>query len=241
MFMQTEQMTNKTKPMTRRSLKEIASEQKPQGIQNIYFPIDCQGGLISSIHQNPLRGMVNQQLLTEGIDLKAEAVPYRIRGVVGLTNAQEPNVPVSRIYSFGGSFAVRTNKENVAKFLCLANKKAMLGLEEILIGNAITTDLIPSSTLYTYCFHVNRIDTPEAMHEYLTDKLEGITASIDVLKRRVVKIKDGCTIVGFSVRLSNLSDDDSLLIQSFIDGKFGGKGHYGCGFWHPVSPTKGLN
>lgn len=232
---------NKTKSTTRRSLKEIASEQKPQDIQNIYFPIDCQDGLISSIHQNPLRGMINQQMLSAGINLKAEAIPYRVRGVVGLTNAQEPNVPSSRICSFGGSFAIRTNKENVAKFLLLANKKMMLGLEEVLIGNAITTDLIPSSTLYTYCFHVNRIDDPDAMHEYLTDKLDGITASIDVLKRRIVKIKDGCTVVGFSVRLSDLSDDDSLLIQSFVEGKFGGKGHYGCGFWYPVTPRKGRN
>jgi hypothetical protein len=71
------------------------------------------------------------------------------------------------------------------------------------------------------------------MARFISNKLKSmdIDSTVAMGDRKVIKISFNVVLAGFSVRLSFSNATDSIRIKSVLDGSFGAKGHYGCGFW----------
>lgn len=114
-------------------------------------------------------------------------------------------------------------------------KKYLLDVQGhyVRLGAPTLHSLKPSKTLYARIATISGAKEAEEFYELATKRLreKGIVAKLDVLRRRIVEIRGGKTI-GFEMKLRDLSDADSIRLQS--EG-FGGRGRFGCGFLLPIN------
>ncbi|MCL6446105.1 MAG: type I-MYXAN CRISPR-associated protein Cas6/Cmx6, partial [Alicyclobacillus sp.] len=96
----------------------------------------------------------------------------------------------------------------------------------------ICADLLrPAAVVASRIVTFKNATTEEGMERKVNEALQemGVTAEITVLRRRVISIH-GRKVVGYGVRLSNLSAEDSICVQAK---PLGGRRRFGCGQFFP--------
>ncbi|MGG4032290.1 type I-MYXAN CRISPR-associated protein Cas6/Cmx6 [Paenibacillus cisolokensis] len=123
----------------------------------------------------------------------------------------------------------------------LAGKQAVLGDYRIRFGIPRPEVIRPASELVSRLVTVKNKTEPDELAAHIRSRLYALNESvtgkesqqaveairIEILRRRVFRIKDK-RIVGFGVRLRQLSDRMSLLVQCH---SVSGRRRFGCGFF----------
>ncbi|MEZ5307413.1 MAG: type I-MYXAN CRISPR-associated protein Cas6/Cmx6 [Pyrinomonadaceae bacterium] len=142
--------------------------------------------------------------------------------------------------SRGGSLRLRIPADRFGDVLDLAGKKLDIGGHIIQLGVPTAYPLRSSDLLYSRIVTFKNSETVEKFLETakreLLEALE-IDAPIEIPKeayarhRRIITIK-GKKVVGFSLIVKGLSEDDSLKLQSI---GLGGRRAMGCGVFNPIA------
>ncbi|KAF0248182.1 MAG: CRISPR-associated protein [bacterium] len=139
----------------------------------------------------------------------------------------------------GANFSLRLPSSHCGQVLPLAGKRLKIGQDQITIGIPSIQLFSPSSNLYSRTVIIKKFTEPEGFLAAAYQQLEtlGITAQLEIpldeqgrFQRRVMRIRDH-TVVGFSLAAHNLSDEDSLKLQTI---GLGGRRHMGCGIFNPI-------
>jgi CRISPR-associated protein Cas6 len=195
---------------------------------NVFFPI--MGDQLPADHGYLLYSAISQTMcdLHEqkwlGIGL-ISGVPFD-KGVIALPNR-------------GASLQMRLPADKFGEVIPLSGKLLELDGHKIRLGIPLAKPLSPSPSLYARIVTFkNSLDVEkflETANRDLAEKL-GITATLEVPKetrarhRRIITIK-GKKVVGFSLIIHGLSEEDSLKLQS--EG-LGGRRSMGCGIFNPI-------
>lgn len=158
----------------------------------------------------------------EGISVQPINGLHTENGVLTLSNAS--------------CLRIRLPAELVPLLYPLAGKQLIIDDHKIWLGIPEIHLLKPSSRLYSRIVTIRGYQEPERFLEAAQRQLQKIgiqghlnlstnTKGISTRKTRRVK---QYTIVGFGVEVTNLSDEDSLLLQTF---GIGGKQKMGCGIF----------
>lgn len=133
---------------------------------------------------------------------------------------------------------IRTPISQIPLVYSLSGKSICLGVHEIAIGIPKIFMLQPADTLKSRIAVIKGHQEPEsflAAAQRQLDELE-ISAQISIPRdkkgdyyRKTIKVKR-YTVVGFSMQVSGLSEEDSLKLQQW---GIGGKRHLGCGYFLP--------
>lgn len=120
----------------------------------------------------------------------------------------------------------------------LAGKKIKIGIHEIQIGIPTVSVLQPSSTLRSRIVTIKGYEEASSLSSAAQRQLNalGIVGELSIPlnqdgepSRKTIKIKSH-TIVGFTIEVTGLSDEDSLKLQHY---GLGGRRHFGCGLFVP--------
>lgn len=139
----------------------------------------------------------------------------------------------------GGAFHLRLPAYAYAEVLPLAGKRLDIAGHIITLGIPAARPFTPASSLYARMVTIKKFTEPEPFLEAAQRQLDthNITATLELphdgqgrFRRRILSIKNN-KIVGFSVAVHELSDDDSVLLQSL---GIGGRRAMGCGIFNPV-------
>lgn len=119
----------------------------------------------------------------------------------------------------------------------LAGQSLEIGREKIKIGIPQIQPLRPFRNLYARTVVIRGFLQPDVFIEAVQRQLNSyqIKCKLSLYpetrsSRRTLRIKD-YTVIGFGVLLENLSDEDSIKVQT---GGLGGKKKMGCGFFLPA-------
>lgn len=139
----------------------------------------------------------------------------------------------------GASLRLRIPAEHYRDVLPLAGKRLDIGGHQIRLGLPVARPLEPAPSLYARVVTIKKFTEPEPF-------LEAVKRQLDLLnvkgkaelpfdeqgryRRRIVTIH-GKSVVGFSVVVHDLNDDNSLKLQSF---GIGGRRAMGCGIFNPI-------
>ncbi len=124
--------------------------------------------------------------------------------------------------------------------LPLAGKRLNIGGHQLRLGLPVARPLEPAPSLYARVVTIKKFTEPEPFLEAVKRKLDsfGVKGRVELprdeqgrYRRRIVTIH-GKSVVGFSVAVHDLNDEDSLKLQSF---GVGGRRAMGCGIFNPVS------
>lgn len=139
----------------------------------------------------------------------------------------------------GANLRLRLPADKFGEVIPLAGKQFEIDGHKIRVGIPIAHPLQPAPILYSRIVTFRNSLTIEKFLETanrdLTEKLE-ITAKLEIPKetrsrhRRIITIK-GKKVVGFSLIARDLTDEDSLKLQS--EG-LGGRRTMGCGIFNPI-------
>lgn len=141
--------------------------------------------------------------------------------------------------SRNASLKLRLPADHFGAVLPLAGQKLDIGEHRITLGIPIAHPLTPAASLYARFVTIKKFTEPEPFLEAAQRQIEqlGITADLELpqdeqgrFRRRILRIKNA-TIVGFSLAAHNLSDDDSITLQSR---GIGGRRAMGCGILNPI-------
>jgi len=133
---------------------------------------------------------------------------------------------------------VRLPVEKVPLIYSLAGRSIMIGGDKVRFNIPSIDLLCPSKTLYSRMVVIKGKDQPEPFLVSAKQKLNylGIEGAIKIslasngtYNRKTLKVR-GYTVVGFSLEVTNLNDDDSLKLQSY---GIGAKRKMGCGIFVP--------
>jgi CRISPR-associated protein Cas6 len=131
------------------------------------------------------------------------------------------------------ALTLRTPVELLPRLLSLGGKKLDIGGCPIRLGTPRVLALYPAHLLSARLVTIKGYMEIPQFEAAVRRKLDilGISHSvgIEVGRRRIVRIR-GQTVIGFGLRLSNLSVDESIVIQQ--EG-VGGRRHLGCGLFGP--------
>jgi CRISPR-associated protein Cas6 len=135
---------------------------------------------------------------------------------------------------------LRTSDGGIAQLLPLAGKSLRLDDCSIRIGVPEVRSVGPAPTLRSrmVVIKVSGVGARElgaarfvaAARRQLADQGIGEAASLDVGKRRTVRVRDR-EVVGYEVVVDGLTADESLAL---LEHGLGGKRHLGCGVFVPV-------
>ncbi|MFN9943726.1 MAG: type I-MYXAN CRISPR-associated protein Cas6/Cmx6, partial [bacterium] len=94
----------------------------------------------------------------------------------------------------------------------------------------LLTRLIPSTALHSRLVTIKGYTTPESFHEAIHRQMTrlAIHARLKIGPRRIIHINIH-KIVGFDVRVENLEEEHSLILQRT---GLGGRRKMGCGFFN---------
>ena len=124
--------------------------------------------------------------------------------------------------------------------LPLAGKRLDIGGHQIRLGLPVARPIEPAPSLYARVVTIKKFTEAAPFLEAVNRQLDALdvkgTADLPRdeqgrYRRRIVTIH-GKSVVGFSVAVHELNDDDSLKLQSF---GVGGRRAMGCGIFNPVS------
>lgn len=147
---------------------------------------------------------------------------------------------------------LRVHHDQVKTFLPLAGKALRIGAATIRLGVPTARPLTPAPHLQARLVvikgftepvafleavrrqiaHAGTDATPHLLARTSTVRFEGRTIGADGPIRRTVRIREK-EVVGFAVRVSGLTPEASLALQS---AGIGGRQHFGCGVLAPVPP-----
>jgi CRISPR-associated protein Cas6 len=189
-----------------------------------------QGRQLPADHGYALYSAITRQLPTLhgaswlGIELLS-GVPWR-EGIIVLPTR-------------GASLRLRLPADHYGHVLPLAGKRLDIAGHTLRLGIPSARPLMPAASLYARVVTIKKFTDAEPFLEAARRQLDalGITATLELpldeqgrFRRRILTIKDKA-IVGFSLAAHNLSDDDSLLLQSV---GIGGRRAMGCGHFNPI-------
>lgn len=139
----------------------------------------------------------------------------------------------------GAFMHVRVPGERYRDVLPLAGKRLDIGRHQIRIGPPTAHPLQPASSLYARIVTIKNSTEAKPFLEAAHLKLEsaGINARLELplddkgrFRRRIISIH-GKAVVGFSLAAHELTDDDSLILQSQ---KIFSRRAMGCGIFRPI-------
>jgi CRISPR-associated protein Cas6 len=161
----------------------------------------------------------------------------------------------------GATLRLRIPADHYREVLPLAGKRLDIGGHQIRLGLPVARQLEPAPSLYARVVTIKKFTEPEPFLEAVNRQLDAIDVKgraelpLDVAqtvslrseanskpetqnskldfryRRRIVTIH-GKSVVGFSVAVHDLNDEDSLKLQSF---GIGGRRAMGCGIFNPIS------
>jgi CRISPR-associated endonuclease/helicase Cas3 len=128
---------------------------------------------------------------------------------------------------------IRIPQDHVPLMLKLAGKRLEVDGHAIRLGAPQISLLKPATTLYARVVTIKGFTEPEPFLDAVCRKLDelGVKGKPVVEERRVVKVGSH-TIVGFGLKIHDLSDESSLILQEH---GVGGRRRMGCGFFNPIS------
>ncbi|MFN3360769.1 MAG: type I-MYXAN CRISPR-associated protein Cas6/Cmx6 [Pseudanabaenaceae cyanobacterium] len=130
-------------------------------------------------------------------------------------------------------FLFRLPVSKIPLVYSLAGETLKLGIHAIRLGIPSINPLKVCSKLRSRIVTIKGYDQPDAFLEAVRRQLEGLTirgeVSLPHNARKTIKIKR-FSVVGFTVEVRNLSEEDSLKLQAY---GLGGKRHMGCGIFLP--------
>lgn len=145
---------------------------------------------------------------------------------------------------------IRTPAEGIGELLRLAGRFLDVGGHEIGLGVPEVRALTPASEVSARLVTIKGFVEPDAFLGAVARQLDalGVSGSAEVPvvsggerqglpQRRIVRIR-GVSVVGFAVRVSGLSDRDSLTLQ---ERGIGGRRHMGCGIFVPAQAVAEAN
>jgi CRISPR-associated protein Cas6 len=144
--------------------------------------------------------------------------------------------------TYGAHVCLRLPAQYFAEVLPLAGKRLKIAEHTIRLGIPMARPLVPAASLYARMVTIKKFTEPlpflEAAHRQLA-KL-GINATLELPGdertrcRRIVSIH-GKKVVGFSLVARDLSDQDSITLQSL---GLGGRRSMGCGIFNPIANVR---
>jgi CRISPR-associated protein Cas6 len=154
---------------------------------------------------------------------------------------------------------LRIPADHYRDVLLLAGKRLDISGHQIRLGLPVARSLEPASSLYARVVTIKKFTKPEPFLEAVKRKLDsfGVKGRVELpldeqgrYRRRIVTIH-GKSVVGFSVAVHDLNDEDSLLLQAGAvrtvspDGASQWQSIFsrramGCGIFNPIfcSPSK---
>lgn len=146
-----------------------------------------------------------------------------------------------RLPSRSARLYIRLPADKYEQVLPIAGQLLNIDGHELFIGSPILArPLIPAPSLYSRIVTIKKFLEAEPFLDAARRQIHslGIRADLELprdregrFRRRIIKIK-GKAIVGFSLAVHDLSDDDSLCLQSH---GIGGRRIMGCGIFFPIS------
>jgi CRISPR-associated protein Cas6 len=139
----------------------------------------------------------------------------------------------------GATLRLRIPADHYRDVLPLAGKRLDIGGHQIRLGLPVARPLEPGPSLYARVVTIKKFTEPEPFIEAVNRQLDslGVKGRIELphddqgrYRRRIVTIH-GKSVVGFSVAVHDLNDDDSVKLQSF---GVGGRRVMGCGIFNPT-------
>ena len=158
----------------------------------------------------------------------------------------------------GATFRLRIPAHHYRYVLPLAGKRLDIGGHQIRLGLPVARPLEPAPSLYARVVTIKKFTEAEPFIEAVRRKLDsfGLKGLVELprdeqgrYRRRIVTIH-GKSVIGFSVAVHELNDEDSLLLQAGAvkvvspdDGATQWQSIFsrramGCGFFNPISETE---
>lgn len=146
----------------------------------------------------------------------------------------------SKLGTQNSKLCLRIPADHYRDVLSLAGKRLDIGGHQIRLGLPVARPIEPAPSLYARVVTIKKFTEPEPFLEAVNRQLDALdvkgTAELPFdeqgrYRRRIVTIH-GKSVVGFSVAVHELNDDNSLKIQSF---GIGGRRAMGCGIFNPVN------
>jgi CRISPR-associated protein Cas6 len=208
------------------TLAAPATEASPTIV--VHFPL--QGRQLPADHGYALYSAITRQLPALhgapwlGLEL-ISGVPWR-EGIIVLPTR-------------GAQLRLRVPAVRYGTLLPLAGKRLDIAGHTLRLGIPTARPLQPSPSLYARVVTIKKFTEPEPFLDAARRQLDalGVNATLELplddqgrFRRRVVQIH-GRTVVGFSLAAHDLSDEDSLKLQS---AGIGGRRAMGCGIFNPI-------
>ncbi len=139
----------------------------------------------------------------------------------------------------GATLRLRIPADHYRHVLPLAGKRLDIGGHQIRLGLPVARPLELAPSLYARVVTIKKFTEPEPFLEAVNRQLDslGVKGTAELprdeqgrYRRRIVTIH-GKSVVGFSVAVHDLNEEDSLKIQSF---GVGGRRAMGCGIFNPI-------
>ncbi|MFN2493681.1 MAG: type I-MYXAN CRISPR-associated protein Cas6/Cmx6 [Pyrinomonadaceae bacterium] len=147
-----------------------------------------------------------------------------------------------RLPERGATLRLRIPANHYRDVLPLAGKRLDIGGHQIRLGFPVARPLEPAPSIYARVVTIKKFTDPEPFLGAVKRKLDsfGVKGRVELprdeqgrYRRRIVTIH-GKSVVGFSVAVHELNDDDSVKLQSF---GIGGRRAMGCGIFNPIVRT----
>lgn len=153
-----------------------------------------------------------------------------------------PGLPDKQGKIFLGKFSklrIRVPISKIPMVYGLAGSRLRIGIHEITLGIPQASVLQPANQLRSRIVVIKGYQEPESFLTAVQRQMDtlGISSGVATIplaqdqqpSRKTIKIKR-YTVVGFSVVISDLNPEDSILLQ---ERGIGGKRHLGCGIFLP--------
>ena len=144
---------------------------------------------------------------------------------------------------------IRTDAEQISRFLPLAGKQLRLLDRTLRIGVPQVRAIVPAPALRSRLVTIKLADAVtqpadaaaqafrDAILRQLTELGISTEARLSVYKRRTLRIKDK-EVVGYEVLIDGLTAEESITVQ---ERGLGGRRHMGCGVFVPAGSTIGAS
>lgn len=160
-------------------------------------------------------------------------------GLITLWSAQN-----SKLGTRNSKLNLRIPADHYRNVLPLAGKRLDIGGHQIRLGLPVARPLDPAPSLYARVVTIKKFTEADPFLEAVSRQLDSleVTGRAELprdeqgrYRRRIVTIH-GKSVVGFSVAVHDLNEEDSLKLQS---SGIGGRRAMGCGIFNPIGSERG--
>jgi len=132
----------------------------------------------------------------------------------------------TQVLPCGRELLLRVPQPRVAELL-VEDLSCEIKNRSVIFGQPVATAIRAANRLYAHIVTVKGSTCDQTLKASVRTKLGhlGVSCAVDVLARRTIPVA-GNEIVGYSVRLRNVSDTDSYTVQTW---GIGGRRRMGCG------------